>query len=407
MAILRRYKGKGADRKPVGNYRISVFIGRDEKTGRKLYHYETFKGTIAQAREREIEIKNEKRLGTYVKPTKLNLSDFLDKWLEDYSKTHTAPSTHRVYKQQVNNHVKPVIGNIMLTSLNPGIISKYYTNRLEYGLSGQTVTHHRTMLHKAFKTAIEWGILKTNPVDGSTSIKVVKPEMETYEIDDVKVYLQGAKQTEFYALYHTDLHTGLSRSELLGLKWKDVNLDILNPSISVKRSLHEKEGGGWYLKEPKTESRRRLVSLTTANAVVLQEHYEHCKEVLKKLNGSPDDEKLEAKIKKEMDEKFIFCHLETGEPYLPGYVTKKWGKIAKDSHLKHIRLHDARHSHATILIEQGVPMKTVQERLGHAEYSTTADLYSHVTPGMQQVAAKKFDEAFKPEYNKSGNLEEK
>lgn len=379
MAIYRR---KGKDKVPFGSYRISVYKGIEN--GKKIYHVETFDGRIQDARKRETEIKGDMLSGKYVKPSKLTLGEYLDKWLNDYSAINTAPSTHRVYKQQVNNHVKPAIGNLPLNAVTPAIMSDYYANRIKAGLSGQTVTHHRTMLHKAFKTAKQWGLLAVNPVDDSTPIKITKPEMQTYEAPEVSKYLEAAKKTDYYALFHLGLHTGLSRSELLGLKWQDVSLDILNPTIKVVRSLHEKEGGGYYLKEPKTASRRRLVVLTPASAVVLQAHYDYCKAT------------REALEKKLTDDMFCFCHLDTGEPYRPGYISHLWGKIAKDAGLKHIRLHDSRHSHATILLEQGVHPKIVQERLGHSSIDVTMDIYSHVTQTMQASAAKRFDEVIKP-----------
>jgi integrase len=94
------------------------------------------------------------------------------------------------------------------------------------------------------------------------------------------------------------------------------------------------------------------------------------------------------------DETLVFCHYENGQPILPNTITRAWTIIAQKAGLKHIRLHDARHSHASLMLKQGMHPKIVQERLGHSSIQITLDTYSHVTPGMQQEAAKSFDEAF-------------
>ena len=98
------------------------------------------------------------------------------------------------------------------------------------------------------------------------------------------------------------------------------------------------------------------------------------------------------------DDELIFSH-EGGNPLLPDTVSHAWTKIVKRAGLKHFRMHDGRHTHASILPKQNVHPKVVQERLGHATISTTLDLYSHVAPGLQEAAARHFDEAFNPEYN--------
>ena len=114
-----------------------------------------------------------------------------------------------------------------------------------------------------------------------------------------------------------------------------------------------------------------------------EDHYEKCKDIASKLNVDFNGDTL------------LFCHMENGKPLTPNNVTRAWTSIAKKAKLKHIRLHDARHSHASLMLKQGVHPKIVQERLGHSSIQITLDTYSHVTPGMQHAAAKSFDKAFR------------
>jgi integrase len=116
-----------------------------------------------------------------------------------------------------------------------------------------------------------------------------------------------------------------------------------------------------------------MIALLPGSLSVLQEHFEKCKNLAQNFDAQFNDETL------------VFCHYENGKPIRPNTITRAWTII---------RLHDARHSHASLMLKQGVHPKIVQERLGHSSIQITLDTYSHVTPGMQQATAKSFDEAF-------------
>ena len=141
-------------------------------------------------------------------------------------------------------------------------------------------------------------------------------------------------------------------------------------------------------KPPKTEKSRRLIALTPSNTIILREH----KEAQDKLRLS-----LNLPVTTEND--LVFSHFD-GSPYLPNSITHAWMKMVRRSGFRGIRLHDARHSHASIMLKQGVHPKIVSERLGHAGIAITLDLYSHVAPGLQAAAAAKFDDILKPKENK-------
>ncbi|MFC1894310.1 site-specific integrase, partial [Chloroflexota bacterium] len=182
----------------------------------------------------------------------------------------------------------------------------------------------------------------------------------------------------------TSLYTGMRRSELLALRWSEV--DLLGYEAYVTRSLHQLKDGSLVYGAPKSAKSRRMVSLTPDNASVLREYRE--KQAAERLMlGIP----LE-------DDDLIFSHYDS-RALLPSSVSHAWVKLVARCGLKRIRFHDARHSHASLMLKQGIHPKIVQERLGHATIAVTLDTYSHVTPGIQEAAAASFDKAFTGKYN--------
>jgi integrase len=160
------------------------------------------------------------------------------------------------------------------------------------------------------------------------------------------------------------------------LRWSDVDLDLCQ--ISVSRSLHVLNGGRIVFQSTKTIKSRRLIALSPSTALALKEHRNN-QESLHILSGVPLKE-----------EDLIFTGVDF-KPLLPNTVTHNWIKITRRVGLNGIRLHDARHSHASLMLKQGVHPKIVQERLGHSSIQVTLDTYSHVSPGLQEAAAVAFD----------------
>jgi integrase len=174
----------------------------------------------------------------------------------------------------------------------------------------------------------------------------------------------------------------MRRSELLALRWQDV--DLLLCQVSIIRSLHHLRNGSLVFRPCKTAKSRRLIALTPSNAIVLRKHYEEQNKFRKSLGLSP--------VK---DDDLVFCQID-GKPLLPDSVTHAWIKLRNRTGFKNIRLHDARHTHASIMLKNGTHPKIVQERLGHSSIQITLDTYSHVAPGLQEAATAKFDDALKP-----------
>ena len=177
-------------------------------------------------------------------------------------------------------------------------------------------------------------------------------------------------------------------SELLGLKWNDV--DLILSEVSVTRNLHHLRDGSYIFTEPKSAKSRRTIALPPSAIFTLGERHEKQK-LERVMLGIPL-----------ISDDLVFSTLED-KPLRPNTSTRTWTALAARAGVKAIRLHDARHTHASLMLKQRMHQKVVQERLGHSSIQITLNTYSHVSPGLQEMAAKRFDEAFSTIYNKIEN----
>jgi len=366
------------------SYSLTVSLGRDPETGKYRQHSETVKSTKAEAEKRLSELLHQLDTGAFMRPGKTTVGDYLERWLADYAQVNLAPRTFEGYRTIINGHLVPGLGQLPLTRLKPEHIQRYYSDMLLQGradgngaLSPRTVRHHHMVLHKALDTAVKWGLLLRNPADAVTPPRCQQAQWHTLAEGGIHAMLDAAKATPYYALFYVALFTGMRRSEILALRWCD--LDLAMCQASVHRALHQLHSGEIVVRPPKSAKGSRMVALTPSTALVLEEHREK--------------QALEAALigRTVKDDDFVFSTTE-GEPFLPNRVTVAWRRLAGRLGMSNIRLHDARHSHASLLLKQGVHPKVVQERLGHSSITLTLDTYSHVAPGLQEAAARRFDE---------------
>ncbi len=377
------------------SYTVVLNLGNDPATGKRKQQWVSVKGTKKEAEKRLAELLHQLDTGTFMRPGKTTLAVYLETWLKDYAWPNLAPRTAEGYEHIIRRHLIPALGNITLMQLKPEHLQRYYSEKLTGGqfdssgsLSAQTVRHHHTALHKALQTAVEWGLLNRNAADAVSPPHVQRPEMQTWDEDEITNFLEAAKTTPYHCLFYLALFTGMRRSELLALRWQDV--DFIMSQIYVSRSLHVLKGGKVVFKSPKTAKGRRTVALPPSAILTLRDHHE--KQTLERVMlGIP-----------QTDDDLVFGHFD-GKPLLPNTVTHAWIKLVRHTGLKPIRLHDARHTHASLMLKQGIHPKIVQERLGHSSVTITLDTYSHVAPGLQQAAALRFDEAFSAKYNEHEN----
>lgn len=377
-----------------GNLRLKVSLGKNQQTGKYESYFETFHGNRTEAQKRLRQMLTELDNGMFTKPGKTTVADYLNTWLQDYCKPSLSPRTLQLYSYICRVHVIPVIGKITLTELKPQHLQKLYSEKLSSGLSARTVQICHVTIHKALKNAVRTNLLSRNVADAVDKPKIQRTEMHPMTESDLSRFLDAARQGNYYGLFYTYLFTGMRRNELLAVRWCDV--DLLGMQISISRTMQYLNGVKNHItfKEPKSMKSRRLIALSPSTVFVLEEHRKAQEKMRESLQLPPI-----------LESDLVFCHWD-GSPLLPDSITHAWVKLVRKCGLKGIRLHDARHTHATIMLKQGVHPKVVQERLGHSTISTTLDTYSHVAPGLQQAAARGFDDILKKDTTMDKELAE-
>jgi integrase len=318
---------------------------------------------------------------TYSAPTKVSVKEYLTKeWLPAIKST-IRPTTYGAYKQHVECHIVPHIGTVKLQKLSGSQVNALYaklavSGRMngKQGLSPMTVHHVHACLHKACSDAVRWGRITRNPLDAADPPRTKgdgAKEMQTLTREQLKAFLAAVESDRLSPLWHTIAMTGMRRGEALGLRWQDVDLE--NARLAVRRALIP-AGGEIVVSEPKTAKGRRVIALDPSTV-----------EVLKAQAARQLDEK------DEWDEAGVETGLvftaENGAALDPETISRLFRRAVKKSMLPQIRLHDLRHTHATLALQAGIHPKVVSERLGHATVSITLDTYSHAIPAMQEEAA--------------------
>lgn len=367
---------------------VVIDVGRDPSTGKRHQQWVSVKGTKKDAERKLAELVHQVDTGGFVRPAKVTVAEFLDRWLHDYAWPNLAPRTAEGYEQIIRGHLIPGLGYIPLIQLRPEHLQQYYADKLasgrrdgKGGLSPRTVRHHHVTLHGALQSAVKWGLLARNPADAVDAPRYQAHEMRTFNEEDIRVFLTAARPTPYYSLFYLALFTGMRRSELLALCWDDIDLDLAQ--VSVVRTIHQLRDRTIVFRAPKTAKGRRTVALPPSAALMLREHREK-------------QEAIRASLGKALQGSDLVFSQPDGRPLLPDTATHAWIKLTRHTGLAGVRLHDARHSHASLMLKAGIHPKVVQERLGHASIQITLDTYSHITPGLQAAAAERFDQELAP-----------
>jgi len=351
-------------------------LGRDPATGKRKQQWSTVRGTKKEAEKKLSELQHQMDTGNYVKPSKELLGTFLQRWLDDYISMGIRPKTLEGYRQR-GRHIIAELGHIPLAQLKPEDIHRYYKNKSRV-LAASTLVKHHNLLSAALGQAVKWQKLQRNVADAVDPPRASRKEMRALTGPEVHILLDACKDTPWHCILHTLSWTGLRRSELLGLKWKDMDLTLAN--LRVVQTLQRLEGGKFIFQEPKTVSGRRTIALSPASCLELRAHRE-TQDRSSALLGIPVT-----------GDTLVFSRPD-GSPRTPSTLTQAFKRLSRKIGLDGVRLHDLRHTMASLYLEQGVNPKTVAERLGHASVTITLDLYSHCLPGVQEAAAEQFDAA--------------
>jgi integrase len=318
--------------------------------------------------------------GTHIEPSRLRLSEFLDEeWLPSVRST-IRPNTFLSYSGHVRRHIVPHLGSMPLQQLQPAHINAFYSRLLtegrgqdKPGLSPASVRRINATLHRALRDAVRWNRLTRNPVDFADPprLGMTQAEMKVWSATELRQFLGHERESRLYALWLVLATTGMRRGEILGLKWTDLDLEARRVSINKTRVML---GYAAHTSEPKTRRGRRMIALDPATCAGLKEH------------GRRQKAERLAFGSQWKDTGYVFTKKD-GEPLHPERVTRLFLSASKKAGLPHIRLHDLRHSYATLALAAGIHPKVVSERLGHANIAITLDTYSHSIPALSEEAA--------------------
>lgn len=371
---------RGHIRKRGKSWSIVLDVGYDEGGRRRQKWYSGFK-TKATAQERLTELLSAIQSGNYVEPSKRTLAAFMREWLESTRST-VRPSTWAAYKMLTEVHIIPRLGMTPLQRLTASQLNALYADLLESGrrdskggLSARTVAYVHATIRKALAEAVRWQLLSRNVADQATPPRQrANGGLRTWNADELRAFLSHVGGDRLYGAYVLAATSGLRRGELLGLRWRDIDLNAAR--LSVTQTLISVNYAVSF-STPKTARGRRSVALDPSTIGVLRDHRRRMLEERLALGlGSPKDDDL------------VFTSID-GSPLHPGQFSDRFDRLVKAAGVPRIRFHDLRHTHATLALAAGIHPKVVSERLGHSTVSITLDTYSHAIPAMQEEAAEK------------------
>lgn len=304
----------------------------------------------------------------------ITVKEYLSNWFNTYCVNNLKLTTYTGYKQYIDSYIIPRIGGVRLIDLKPMTIQDMYYDILKNGrvngkepLNPKSVIQAHRILRKALKNAVKMQIINSNPCDYVELPKKKKYKYMILHEDEVKGFLKAFKDTEIYAAVVIGLTLGLRRGEVLALLWSDINLEEKTMTISktlVVSSYQVK------VDTPKTESSNRILLVPDFILALLYR--------IKAERNAKDSDYIVVNLK--------------GDRWNPSSFSGRFIELRDRKNLKKVRFHDLRHTNATIMYKSNIKTKVMQERLGHANISTTLDIYTHLFKEDQREVAKIFDD---------------
>lgn len=374
---------KGSIHKRGNSWTVMVDLPRDPATGKRRQR------RITAATKPEAEAQAAQLVASIADGAitgqdagRMTVAEYLAKWLEVNTQA-VRPSTQRRYRDLIRLHAVPYIGRVKLAKLSALDLQRLYANRLAAGgphgrsLSPTTVHQLHNILHKALKQAMRWALITRNPADAVSAPRPARPQMSVWSQAEAQAFLGAAEFDDLAPLWRLALLTGMRRGELLGLTWEA--LDLGRGVLAVTKTIiRAPDGGKTAYSTPKTRAGKRSIALPASVIQALQRHRVRQLEHRLSLGMAWQENDL------------VFPN-EAGQPLHPNSLQLRFTKLIQRAGVPRIRLHDLRHTAATLMLSNGTHPKIAQEVLGHSDISMTLNRYSHVTMTMQQEAARTMD----------------
>lgn len=417
-------------KKRGNNYQITVSLGRDQK-GKQIIKTTTFKPTSSAPSKAEkevqafaVEFENKIKEGKYIEGDRLTFCDVIQYWKCDQTYKDLTIRAREDYEYNLERRAVPVIGNLVIGKVSPVHLQAIYNEMEEDGMSSATMKKLHTAINSVMDYAFRMELIKNNPCDRVRLPKIQKDEeIRYFEYDEAKRFMEALPRTymvvrkghtrvlrktgekytvpdyeypitlpyQFQVFYMIALNSGFRRGEMIALTWKDI--DFEKYEIDINKAASKTRSGGIIIKKPKTKASIRRITLPPECFDMLREWKNQQRELSLSVGS-----KWTGYRGKEFDKNYIFIRTDDsiGSIMYIDTPSKKFVDFLKlynssvsapEEKLPIIRLHDLRHTHATMLIGRNVNIETIAERLGHANPSVTLDIYGHALKSMDKVAA--------------------
>lgn len=342
-------------------YYVNLDYGADPETGKQIKRTKTFE-KLSQARSALRQHEADRDRGIVVLPKELTVAQWLSTWMSDVITLSRAETTVYSYRNMIDKHIVPSLGQIPLQKLTPQQLQKYYADKIHSGLTSNTVRKHHDLLNAALKVAVRQGLLLDNPAGKVETPKLKRPEIHYYSLEELQTLFRLVEGTRLEVLVKLAGLLGLRREEIMGLTWDCV--DFQRQIITIV-NVRTSAGTQVVSKAPKTETSHRVLYMPEELADVLRRERQKQLDFKAKLCDTY------------RDSGYVFTH-EDGRPVRPNYASELLTKFIEDNGLPPLTLHGLRHSFASIANSKGIPMYDIGKALGHSSPSTTSKIYTHL-----------------------------
>ena len=375
----RREAGSGTIfKREDGRWQGQFVSGRNPETGKLIRHSvygKTQREVAAKLREATSSIDR----GTYQEPNKLTVAEYAKEYFSTCA-VNLSHNTQVSYKRILDKHILPALGKVKLTDLNHRQVQRFVTSlSAQKGLSAKTVRNIHGVLHNMLESAVRDELLLRNVSERCSLPRVTQHQVRAITTAELSRFLQAIDGKQFRNIFFIDIFSGLRLSEILGLRWDDVDFDY--DCIYVRQQLQQKQIKGdfsYFLAPPKEGKQRKII--LAQNAM----------QVLRHQRAKQLEQRLAAGALWDNSFHLVFTN-DFGQPLNRRTVYKHLKRILLDCGMGNYTFHSLRHSFATISLENGDDIKTMQTNLGHYAASFTLKTYAHVSDQMQRNSAARMD----------------
>lgn len=356
-------------------YYVTMDYGKDQD-GKRQKKYSTYPNLTAARRAlRSFEVERDSQM--IVIPSRLTLGQWMEQWMAEIIEPNRAETTVYGYRKIIENHLDPILGDIVLQELKPRDIQHYYARlKADKELSSNTIRHHHDLLTCCLRTAVKHDLILRNPAERVDPPRLLPNEARFYTPENLNALYKAVDGTWLETVVKLAGCLGLRREEICGLRWSSV--DFRNRRIHI-REARTAAGASIVQKETKNRSSARTLYMTDEIRSVLR------REQRRQM------ERRSALGEEYADSGFVTVN-SRGEAHSPNLVSLAFTRVIRREGLPQITLHGLRHTFATIASAQGAPLFDIGKALGHSTPATTGKIYTHLldqthAPTLAKVAA--------------------